>query len=71
MSRFLTTVGTLLTGIAAVVIAYELHELNVNSKKTIEEIANEDKSALRALDEKVSMILGKFDSSWVLDRSKK
>jgi hypothetical protein len=71
MSRFLTTVGTLLTGVGAVIIAYELHELNVNSKKTIEEIANEDKSALRALDEKVSMILGKFDSSWVLDRSKK
>jgi hypothetical protein len=71
MSRFLTTVGTLLTGVAAVIIAYELHELNVNSKKTIEEIANEDKSALRALDEKVSMILGKFDSSWVLDRTKK
>lgn len=71
MSRFLTTVGTLLTGIAAVVIAYELHELNINTKKTIEEIANEDKSALRALDEKVSMILGKFDSSWVLDRTKK
>jgi hypothetical protein len=71
MSRFLTTVGTLLTGVAAVIIAYELHELNVNSKRTIEEIANEDKSALRALDEKVSMILGKFDSSWVLDRSKK
>jgi len=71
MSRFFITVGTLLTGIAAVVIAYELHELNVNSKKTIEEIANEDKSALRVIDEKVSMILGKFDSSWVLDKTKK
>ena len=71
MSRFFTTVGTLLTGVAAVVIAYELHELNANSKKTIEEIANEDKTALRALDEKLSMVLGKFDSSWVLERSKK
>jgi hypothetical protein len=71
MSRFFITVGTLLTGIAAVAIAYELHELNANSKKTIEEIANEDKSSLRALDEKLSMVLGKFDSSWVLERTKK
>ena len=70
MSKFFNTIGILMTGLGTFFIAYQLNTLNELSKKTLEQISNEDKLALRDMDTKLDTLLKKVESSWVIEKSK-
>jgi hypothetical protein len=69
MSKFWNAVGTVVTGVGAFCIAYQLLELNKLSKETLEQISDEEKLALKDLDTKMDLLLKKMDSSWIIPRN--
>jgi len=69
MSKFFNTVGVLMTGLGSFFIAYQLHTLNDLSRKTLEQISNEDKLALKDMDIKIDSLIKKLDSSWIVPKN--
>jgi len=69
MSKFFNTVGALMTGLGAFFIGYQLHTLNELSRKTLEQISNEDKLALKDMDVKLDTLIKKMDSSWIVPKN--
>jgi hypothetical protein len=68
MSRFFTTLGVVVTGISASIIAYEIHAIADNINQLLKQLRDDDKESLTQLDGKLNRIITRLDATWVLDR---
>jgi hypothetical protein len=63
MERTCKAIGSLLTGIGVMLIAYELHRIHNSDDTSRSELYH-----LRKIDEKFTKLEAKLESSWILNK---